>query len=153
DDDTWTDHTDVRPTMLALLGLEDDYAHDGRVIVEQLDPEYLPEPLRTNPSGRGYQRLALIYKQLNAPFGELSMASIEYTTAQIQTDKALVYNSYLDTMANFTTRRDALAAEIRKLLEEAAFDEAPIEQAKADPLIEQARELIAEMKWMAAAAH
>ena len=42
DDDTWTDHTDVRPTMLALLGLEDDYLHDGRVIVEHLDPEYLP---------------------------------------------------------------------------------------------------------------
>ena len=31
DDTTWTDHTDVRPTMLALLGLEDDYTHDGRV--------------------------------------------------------------------------------------------------------------------------
>src|SRR5712671_6431836 len=25
DDKTWTDHTDVRPTMLALLGQEDDY--------------------------------------------------------------------------------------------------------------------------------
>ena len=28
DDETWTDHTNVRPTMLALLGLHDDYGHD-----------------------------------------------------------------------------------------------------------------------------
>ena len=24
DDDTWSDHTDIRPTMLVLLGLRDD---------------------------------------------------------------------------------------------------------------------------------
>jgi predicted trehalose synthase len=123
------------------------------VIVEQLDPEYLPKPLRANPSGQVYQRLAPTYKQLNAPFGELSMASIKYATAQIQTDNALVYNSYLDTMANFTARRDALAAEIRKLLEDAAFADAPIQQTKADSLIDQAHDLIAEMKGMAAATH
>ena len=27
---TWADHTDVRPTMLALLGLKDSYEQDGR---------------------------------------------------------------------------------------------------------------------------
>ncbi len=58
DDDTWTDHTDVRPTILALLGLHDDYTHDGRVIVEQLDPEALSEQIHKN---RGpYQRLATV---------------------------------------------------------------------------------------------
>ena len=30
---TWSDHTDVRPTMLTLLGLQDTYLHDGRVLV------------------------------------------------------------------------------------------------------------------------
>ena len=34
---TWTDHTDLRPTMLTCVGLEDDYVHDGRVVIEQLD--------------------------------------------------------------------------------------------------------------------
>ena len=34
---TWTDHTNVRPTILALLGLNDDYVHDGRVLVEALE--------------------------------------------------------------------------------------------------------------------
>jgi hypothetical protein len=30
----FTDHSDVRPTVLSLAGLRDDYAHDGRVIFE-----------------------------------------------------------------------------------------------------------------------
>src|SRR5580704_2866802 len=29
DHNTWSDHTDIRPTMLVLLGLKDDYGHDG----------------------------------------------------------------------------------------------------------------------------
>ena len=29
---TWSDHTDVRPTILSLVGLKDDYVHDGRVV-------------------------------------------------------------------------------------------------------------------------
>ena len=40
--ETFTDHTDVRPTLLYLTGLADDYAHDGRVIVEALD-ESVPQ--------------------------------------------------------------------------------------------------------------
>jgi hypothetical protein len=34
DDAVFSDHTDVRPTMLALLGLKDSYVHDGRVLSE-----------------------------------------------------------------------------------------------------------------------
>ena len=35
-DKVWTDHTDIRPTMLTLLGLKDDYVSDGRVVTEFL---------------------------------------------------------------------------------------------------------------------
>ena len=83
----------------------------------------------------------------------MSTASIKYATAQIQTDNPLVYNSYLATMASFAARRDALAAEIRRLLEDAAFEDAPIHQGQADSLIDQAQDLIAEMKGMASTAH
>ena len=34
DNSTWSDHTDSQPTMLALLGLRDDYTPDGRVLGE-----------------------------------------------------------------------------------------------------------------------
>jgi hypothetical protein len=151
DNATWTDHTDVRPTMLALLGLEDDYLHDGRVIVEQLNPEALPEQIQGSLDD--YQALAIAYKQLNAPLGELSLASIKYSTALIQTDSALVYNSYLDTMADFAARRDALAGEIKEMLEGAAFGDAQIHPGIAGSLLGQVHRLIAEMKGLAAAAH
>src|SRR2546421_4397944 len=36
DSSTWTDHANVRPTMLTLLGLHDDYTLDGRVLFEAL---------------------------------------------------------------------------------------------------------------------
>jgi hypothetical protein len=150
DDDTWTDHTDVRPTMLHLLGLEDDYTHDGRVIVEQLEPEALSAPMRRYP--HTYQRLATAYKQLNAPFGELSVASISYSAALIQRESA-AYNRYLDTMADFTARRDALAEQIKGALEGAAFDDAPIRRGTAALLAAQADQMIDEMKHLAAAAH
>jgi hypothetical protein len=151
DDKTWTDHTDVRPTMLALLGLEDDYTHDGRVIVEQLHSSALPWPIKANPDA--YQRLATAYKQLNAPFGDLSMASIKYSTANIKNTSPTVYDSYLRKMANLTERRDALAAWITAVLEGAAFDEDPVNPGVAAWLAAEANLLVAQMKAMAAAAH
>ena len=38
---TWVDETDIRPTLMYLTGLKDDYEHDGRVITEILSA---PEP-------------------------------------------------------------------------------------------------------------
>ena len=32
----WTDETDIRPTLMYLTGLKDDYEHDGRVITQIL---------------------------------------------------------------------------------------------------------------------
>ena len=38
---TWTDETDIRPTLIYLTGLKDDYEHDGRVITQILaDPNH-----------------------------------------------------------------------------------------------------------------
>ena len=47
---TWTDETDIRPTMMYLTGLKDDYEHDGRVITQ-----ILADPNRAlSGSGRGH---------------------------------------------------------------------------------------------------
>jgi hypothetical protein len=46
DDQTWSDHTDVRPTMLSLLGLRDSYVHDGRVLIEAIEKNAQPVKLR-----------------------------------------------------------------------------------------------------------
>lgn len=46
DNHTWTDHTDVRPTILSLAGLRDTYVHDGRALVEMIEEDAQPERLR-----------------------------------------------------------------------------------------------------------
>ena len=60
---TWTDHTDIVPTMNALLGLNQDYTPDGRVITQALS--------RRAAGGHGpsFQALGDVYKQLDAPYG------------------------------------------------------------------------------------
>ncbi len=75
DDATWADHTDVRPTMLDLVGLGDSYVHDGRVLIDQLDASAVPQSLRAHRET--LRRLGDVYKQLNAPFGTFSMSAAE----------------------------------------------------------------------------
>jgi hypothetical protein len=44
----WSDHASIQPTMLALLGLRDDYAPDGRVLGEIITPPALPAGMRAH---------------------------------------------------------------------------------------------------------
>jgi hypothetical protein len=41
-DEVFTDHADVRPTIMAVLGLKDDYVHEGRVVAEWMHDHALP---------------------------------------------------------------------------------------------------------------
>ena len=109
-DTTWIDHTDVRPTMLSLLGLQDTYAHDGRVLIDQLDASAVPQTLRAHRET--LRRLGEVYKQLNAPFGEfgssLLLASTKAVKSGTTTDDA-TYTRLEDGISSLTTARDALA--------------------------------------------
>jgi hypothetical protein len=117
DPSTWTDHTDVRATMFALLGLQDDYLHDGRVVVEDLDSSKLPATIADNPAV--YQQLATAYKQLTAPFGTASTASLRYATKAIGSTSDATYTAYLSNVNGWVAQRNALAAQIRQLLNNA----------------------------------
>ncbi len=73
--DLFSDHTDHRPTILSLVGLTDDYTHDGRVLIDALEEWAVPHSLRV---GRGtLLRLGRIYKQLNAPVGRFAQRQSE----------------------------------------------------------------------------
>ena len=50
---TWVDETDIRPTLIYLTGLKDDYENDGRVISEVLagPNRALSSPSRDQPGG------------------------------------------------------------------------------------------------------
>ena len=116
---TWSDHTDVRATMFALLGLQDDYLHDGRVIAENINPANLPADIAGNLTA--YLDLARIYKQLNAPFGAASFDSLTYSTNSIDSNSAndATYTTYLTNITAFTANRNALAAQMRTVLNNA----------------------------------
>src|ERR1700674_547000 len=107
----WTDHSDIRPTLLALAGLKDDYAHQGRPITEIMSSQ-----------DRSINQLAFAYKQINAPVGQLSLDSIRFAT------RATLSNSTGDqtyinadaTIATWTAERNELAAKMIKLLDTTA---------------------------------
>jgi hypothetical protein len=120
---TWTDETDIRPTEIYLVGLKDDYEHDGRVITE-----ILANPNRAL-SAPGVASLGACYKQLNSSVGQFGNFTLQADTKAIEsstpgdirylaTDKAL---SALDHV------RDALALRIKADLEAAAFDDTTIQ--------------------------
>ena len=74
---TWSDHTDIRPTMLALVGLSDSYTDDGRVLTEDLStaPGHTGDP--------NYQPLAICYKQLNSSVGRFGTAALVQPPSQV----------------------------------------------------------------------
>jgi hypothetical protein len=151
DDTTWADHTDVRPTMLDLVGLGDTYVHDGRVLLDQLFDWAVPQTLRAHPET--VRRLGEVYKQLNAPFGDFSQATLVISTAAIKSDTAddARYASLENQITDLTDRRDALATKIRSTLDRAAFAGRDLNEQQAKAWIKQAQRLIAQVKALAAA--
>jgi hypothetical protein len=140
DSSTWTDHTNVRPTMLELLGLKDDYEHDGRVLIEALDKKVLPNTLFQHQ--KTTLALANIYEQLNAPFGQFAMDTLTASTKGITSSDESVYNSYETAIQTLTGQRDALASQIKAALDGAAFDGQQIKEKQAKDWIAQAQSLI-----------
>jgi hypothetical protein len=138
-DAVFSDHADVRPTVMALLGLKDDYVHDGRVLAEWLDARALPQGIRRNRDA--FIELADAYKQLNAPLGQLGRDSLVYANRSITSDDA-TYARYLRTIGSITTERNSLASEIRSALDNAAFGGRPVGEGTENGLAHRARALI-----------
>ncbi|HVD42239.1 MAG TPA: hypothetical protein VNB58_00945 [Gaiellaceae bacterium] len=140
DSSTWTDHTNVRPTMLSLLGLQDDYGHDGRVLIEALDKAVIPKEL--NQHKKTTTDLGAIYEQLNAPFGQFGMDILVASTRAIKSTDESLYNSIEGSIATLTTQRDALAGQIKSALGGAAFQGQQIKEQDAKNWIAQAQKLL-----------
>jgi hypothetical protein len=140
----WADHTDVRPTMLALLGLKDDYQHDGRVLVEALNPRSLPPHLAIAiPS---FAILAEVYKQINAPFGSFgSTTLLGLSRPGIASTNPSIYSKDEALIASLTAQRNALGTQIRTLLENTEFGGQPFNYPLATKLTLQSYLLLAEL--------
>ncbi|MER5640093.1 hypothetical protein ABT095_24505 [Kitasatospora sp. NPDC002227] len=141
-DTVWSDHTDLRPTMLALLGLHDPYVSDGRVLTEYLTRDALPHGLAG--SLRPYERLAAAYKQLDAGVGTFAAATLRAATTGITSDTPgdAAYHAATDRLTALGTQRDRLAQRIARLLDAAAFHHGRLSADQADDLTRQAEHLI-----------
>ncbi len=143
DSTTWSDHTDIRPTILMLLGLKDDYAHQGRVLFEDLNGWAIPHSILMN---RGLvMQLAQVYKQINAPVGQLGLATLKVSTTALESGSASddsTYTTLENQLSSITTQRDSIAAKMITLLENAEFNGQPISQQLAKQLISQGKALL-----------
>jgi hypothetical protein len=138
-DEIFTDHADVRPTVMALLGLSDDYVHEGRVVAEWISERALPDGIRD--AKENFTELAQVYKQLNAPLGRLGRASLVWSNRSVTaTDK--VYARYLKEIGDVTGDRDELAGQIKTVLNNAAFHHRPVDEHAEDGLGDRAKRLI-----------
>ncbi len=131
----------MRPTILNLVGLKDDYVHDGRVISEVLESYARPLALKKSAS---FTALAQVYKQVNAPFGAFAMATLRASTKALASNDAgdATYNSIEGRIKSLTARRDALAAQMIRLLNGAEFKGKSFGDAQAQSLIAQGQALL-----------
>jgi len=119
---TWVDETDIRPTLIYLTGLKDDYEHDGRVI-----SEILASP-NSALSAPGVAALGACYKQLNSSVGQFGTFTLQASTAAVEssTPGDAKYQAVNAALTGLDRTRDVHAQHIKDLLEAAAFDNAPV---------------------------
>ncbi|HLX34981.1 MAG TPA: hypothetical protein VKR30_07000 [Candidatus Limnocylindrales bacterium] len=138
----WTDHTDLRPTILSLVGLTDDYRHDGRVTWEILDGSAVPAVIAANQSQ--WTNLADVYKQIEASFGEFDMTSLDLSTKALASNSAKdkTYGLIESKLATIGAQRDALALQISQALDAAEFSGTTISNSQASSWIGKANGLL-----------
>jgi hypothetical protein len=147
----WTDHTDVRPTMMTLLGLKDDYQTDGRAIVQPLFDWAVPQTLRAHRET--LLRLGDAYKQLTASFGEFAMQTLIASTKALASGSAAddaKYTLVEHQISDLTDARNTLMAQIRTGLNDAEFSGQALNEQQAKDWISQAQKLISDAAALAA---
>ena len=119
---TWMDETDIRPTLMYLTGLKDDYEHDGRVVTQILSsPNFAL-------SAPGVTSLGACYKQLNSSVGQFGNFTLQASTAAVESSTAGdgEYKAVNAALTGLDRLRDALALHIKGELEAAAFGDQPL---------------------------
>jgi hypothetical protein len=139
DSTTWSDHTNLRPTINALTGVSDDYTDDGFVLRQLLTGNAVPAAVKA--SGR-YVQLSSYYDQVNAPFGQFAMDTLKASTKALASTDDSTYNSIEGQIESLTSQRDALAAQIRSALNGAAFGGTPIANSTAGDYVSRAKALL-----------
>jgi hypothetical protein len=143
---TWVEETDLRPTLLHLVGLQDDYPTDGRVISQAL----------STPS-KALQRtedLAAAYQQLNSSVGEFATNTLIADSAALASGSATddsTFEREQRALQLIAGARDRVAAEMKAVLAKASAGQ-PTDQGEIRRLQAQAELLIAVSQVLASTA-
>jgi hypothetical protein len=132
--------------LLTLVGLKDDYQHEGRALVEHLKGWAQPSAVKKSDN---FVALAKVLKQINAPVGPLGLASLQASTVAMESGSAAddsTYASIENQLASYTAQRNALVAQIVPLLEAAEFNGTPISDGTAANLIQQGQKLLSSVQ-------
>jgi hypothetical protein len=144
DTTTWSDHTDINPTMMALLHLRDDYTPDGRVLVEIMN--------RTGGDDRGGEllmQLGDVYSQLNAAVGSFGLDTLKASTTALSGDNA-TYTRLENALIKLGNSRDAVAAKMSAELLGATVNGHRFDPGEAKELIAAGDHLLASAARLAA---
>ena len=143
----WSDHADIRPTMLALLGLKDAYPSQGRALTELFQEWAVPNGVRD--SGDPFLELAQSYKKISAPVAELGLTSLRISTAALAGDDTK-YDNLERQLGVIAALRDDLASAMSSLLNAAEFHGRRISEPEARQLVRSATDLLDYVKLVAA---
>jgi hypothetical protein len=140
----WTDETDIRPTLMQLTGLRDDYLHDGRVITEVLKTSAL------TPSEKAslaiLQQIGADYKMIEAPVGSLGLDSLTASTRAIQSGTMsddFTYAQIEQDLSHLTDARNDLGTAVKTAITNAEFYGRPISAHEANTMHQRAVGLLA----------
>jgi hypothetical protein len=117
---TWVEETDIRPTMLFLTGLTDDYQSDGHVITQAL--KNVPGTLKSTVD------LAAGYDQINSSVGELATDTLIADTKALASGSSAsdsTFTTEQQTLLQLANDRDAAATTIKQMLSDAAAGNKP----------------------------
>ncbi|MBV9473299.1 MAG: hypothetical protein JO206_10045 [Solirubrobacterales bacterium] len=128
----WSDHADDRPTLMALLGLRDDYVPQGRVLSEVLAPGVASPDLRS-PQALAMER---VYKQLEAPVGQFGIETLVASTGALAAGGPgdATYGQCNAQLSSVGNQRDAIASRMQALLNGAEFGHTGIDPSQASSL-------------------
>jgi hypothetical protein len=143
---TWAEETDIRPTLLTLTGLHDDYLSDGvpltGILAHRGDGR--------SAGSDGLDELVAAYKQLNSSVGAFGTDTLQADTVALASSSTgdQTYNDVESRLTRLADERDALAQQIKITLHQAYFGNGrpdrhtvTAELAHAERLLEQAHEL------------
>jgi hypothetical protein len=135
----WAEETDIRPTLLSLVGLHDDYLSDGAVLGPVLS--------RHDDKAGNVDELAAAYRQLNSSVGAFATDTLKADTVALASSSAgdQTFTRVESRLTQLANQRDLLAQQIKKTLNQAdgrpSFIVVGAEIVLAHVLLQQAHQL------------